>query len=83
MPLQRIGLMTKVSATQLRQNLFEYLDKVAAGEIVIIERNNREVARLVPKQQQNWRDKMDLQVKLLVPPEDLLKPIDDIWQEYI
>ena len=74
--------MTRVSATKLRNNLFEYLDKAAAGETVVIERNNREVARLVPTRQLNWRDKMNVKPKFLVPPEDLIAPVDDIWEEY-
>jgi len=75
--------MTRVSATKLRNNLFEYLDRAAAGETVVIERNNQEVARLVPTRRQNWRDKMKIKPKFLVPPEELIEPIDDIWEEYV
>ncbi|MBT4504627.1 MAG: type II toxin-antitoxin system prevent-host-death family antitoxin [Gemmatimonadetes bacterium] len=74
--------MIKVSASKLRKDLFEYLDRVLAGETVVIERNKREVARLVPTRQLNWRDKMSNAPKLLVPPEDLIEPIDDIWEEH-
>ena len=50
--------MIKVSATKLRNKLFDYLDKAAEGETVVIQRNNQEVARLVPIGQINWRDKI-------------------------
>ncbi|MFQ5604605.1 MAG: type II toxin-antitoxin system Phd/YefM family antitoxin [bacterium] len=38
--------MIKVSATKLRKHLFDYLDRAAAGETIVIQRNNEEVARL-------------------------------------
>jgi prevent-host-death family protein len=74
--------MIKVSATKLRNHIFEYLDKAAEGEIIVIERNNREVARLIPTQQDNWRDNMLSTPQLLVSPEELIKPMADIWEEY-
>ncbi|MCB0087559.1 MAG: type II toxin-antitoxin system prevent-host-death family antitoxin [Caldilineaceae bacterium] len=40
--------MVTVSATNLRKHLFEYLDKAAAGETIVIQRHNQEVARIVP-----------------------------------
>ena len=52
--------MLKVSATKLRNNLFDYLDKAAKGETIVIQRNNQEVARLVPTEQANWREKMTI-----------------------
>jgi prevent-host-death family protein len=39
--------MIKVTATKFRNNLFGYLDKVAKGETIAIQRNKQEVARLV------------------------------------
>ncbi|MCP4417633.1 MAG: type II toxin-antitoxin system prevent-host-death family antitoxin [Chloroflexi bacterium] len=74
--------MIKVSATKLRKYLFDYLDKATAGEIIMIQRNNREVARLVPITQTNWRDQMKITPQLLVSPEELMKPLDDVWQDY-
>jgi len=73
----------KVSATKLRKYLFDYLDKVSAGEIIMIQRNNQEVARLVPAKQMNWRDKMKATPELLVLPEELIKPLADVWEEYV
>lgn len=75
--------MRTVSATNLRNDLFNYLDIVEAGEAIIIQRNNQEVARLVPTFQGNWRDKMSVKVKLLVPAEELIHALDDVWEEYV
>ncbi len=75
--------MILVSATKLRNNLFEYLDKTAKGEIIIIQRNNEEVARLVPAHKVNWRNKMGVKLRILVEPEELIKPLEDIWEEYV
>ena len=75
--------MIKVSATKLRNNLFDYLDKTSEGETIIIQRNNKEVARIVPTRQTNWRDKMTIKPKLMVEPEEFIKPIEDLWEEYV
>lgn len=75
--------MLTVSATHLRNDLFSYLDKVEAGEIVVIQRNNQEIARIVPTALDNWRDKMTTRVHLLVSPDDLLQPLEDVWEEYV
>jgi prevent-host-death family protein len=39
--------MLEVSATELRNNLFGYLDKISQGETIVIRRNNEAVARMV------------------------------------
>jgi len=75
--------MIKVSATDFRKHLFEYLDKAAGGEIIVIQRNSQEVARLIPVEQTNWRDNMKIVPELLVSPEELMQPMDDIWEEYV
>ena len=75
--------MIKISATKLRNNLFEYLDKASAGETIVIQRNNQDVARIVPTYQIDWRDRMTIKPELLVSPEELIKPIEDIWEEYV
>ncbi len=66
------------AGTKLRNKLFDYLDKTAEGETVVIQRNNQEVARLVPIGQMNWRDKMKIKPKLLTSPEEFIKPIKEI-----
>lgn len=77
-----VFIMIRVSATKLRNKLFDYLDKVASGETIIIQRNKQEVARLVTVQPIDWREKMKVTPRLLVEPEELIKPLDDLWAEY-
>ena len=75
--------MLTVSVSHFRQHLFQYLDQVAAGETIVIQRNQREVARLVGPIPQDWRKSLTDQPKLLVDPEELLQPLaDDLWQKY-
>ncbi len=74
--------MIRVTASKLRQNLFEYLDRVSQGETIVIQRNNQDVARVIPTQTTNWRDQMSVQLKLLVSPEELMAPMEDIWEDY-
>jgi len=75
--------MLTVSATKLRNNLFEYLDKVASGETIVIQRNNQEVARLISTKQINWRDKMTITPRILVSPEELIQPMEVVWEDYL
>ena len=75
--------MIKVSATKLRNNLFDYLNMASKGETVIIQRNKEEVARLVPTHQTDWRDRMTIKPQIMVAPEELIKPIENIWEEYV
>jgi prevent-host-death family protein len=75
--------MIKVSATKFRNNMFDYLYQVEEGEIIVIERNNKEVARLVPTEQIDWRNKMTQKPELLVTPEELLEPMADIWKGHV
>ncbi|MBF0276111.1 MAG: type II toxin-antitoxin system Phd/YefM family antitoxin [Nitrospinae bacterium] len=74
--------MIKVTATKLRNNLFVYLNKATEGETIVIERNKHEVARLVSSHEGNWRDKMNVKSEILVSPDELINPIDDIWEKY-
>lgn len=74
--------MIEVSATKFRSNLFDYLDKASEGETIVIRRNNRDVACLVPIPRRNWREKMRIKPKLLVAPEALIEPMEDIWEDY-
>lgn len=72
--------MIRISATKLRNNLFEYLDKASEGETIVIQRNNQDVARIVPTHQIGWRDKMSIEPELFVSPEELIKPTEHIWE---
>jgi prevent-host-death family protein len=75
--------MKKVTATKFRKNLSEYLDQVSAGEIIVIQRNNKDVARLVAIPQQDWREKMKTTPEFIVPIEELIQPIEGVWEDYI
>ncbi len=75
--------MLKVSATKLRTHLFEYLDKVVDGETIIIERNKQEIARIAATRLRDWREGMTIKPQILVSPEELIKPLDDLWEEYL
>lgn len=74
--------MLKISATKLRNNLFEYLKKVSGGETIIIQKNKKDVARIGPIHKTNWRDKISIKPKILVSEEEFIKPIEDIWKDY-
>lgn len=75
--------MIFVSATKLRNNLFEYLAKVSKGETITIQRNGENVAQVVPPPGKDWRDKMRTKVKLLTTPEKAFAPMEDIWENYL
>ena len=75
--------MIKVSATKLRNELFDYLDKAEEGATIVVHRDNHEVARLVPVKQMNWRDKMKAKPKLLTSPEEFIKPLENLWDDYV
>ena len=75
--------MLTVSVSHFRQHLFQYLDQVAAGETIVIQRNQQAAARLVGPTHQDWHKRFTDQPKLLVDPEELLQPLaDDLWQKY-
>lgn len=74
--------MIKVSATKFRNHIFKYLDMIAAGETIVIERNGQEVGRLTAGGAEDWRKGMKTQPELLVDPEQIIEPLDDVWKEY-
>ena len=74
--------MIKVSATKFRTHLFDYLDKVANGETIIIERNHREIARVASTQAREWRERMTIMPKILVSADELIQPLADVWGDY-
>lgn len=73
--------MITVSATKLRNNLFRYLDKVVDGETILIIRNNQKVAKFIPHTISNWRKQVKIKPKLLVHPEEIIKPMEAIWED--
>jgi prevent-host-death family protein len=77
------GIMIEVSATKLRNNLFEFLTKVSKGETISVKRNGEDVAFMVPPKKEDWRDKMRTKVKFLVPPDKAFAPMEDVWEDYL
>lgn len=75
--------MIEVNATKLRNNLFEYLVLVSKGESIAIKRNGKEIAMIVPPKSENWRDRIQNKMKLLVSANEIMTPMDDVWEKYI
>ncbi len=68
--------MIAVTATKLRNNLFELLAQVSKGETIAVRRNGEEVALLVPPKKDDWRERMKSAPKLLVPPEEAFASLE-------
>lgn len=75
--------MIEVSASKFRNNIFSYLDKAAQGETIAIIRNNKDVAHIVPTIERNWRERMTQEITFNVSSEELIAPIEDIWEDYV
>jgi len=75
--------MLTVTATTLRNNIFEYLGKVEQGETITVILNKKEAARLVPVNQGDWRDGLKQEIELNCSPEELMTPIDEEWEGYV
>ncbi len=75
--------MIHITASSLRGNLFSVLKKVASGEQVVVIHNKKPVACLQPIEKEDWRDKMLQKPKLCVPPDEIMKPVEDIWKDFI
>lgn len=74
-------IMETVSATKLRKNLFEYLNRITRGETFVIERHNRPVAKLSAVDKIDWRDKRRTTLTINVSEKELIQPLED-WDEY-
>ena len=75
--------MGTVTATKLRNNLFSYLDKARHGESITVLLKKQEAARLIPAARLDWRAGMTEHVVIVCPPDELIKPMDDIWEDYL
>lgn len=73
--------MQAVNVTALRAGLFGILDQVRRGEVVVVERRGRVVAKIVPAEATNWREGVAIRPRLLVPVEEAFAPLDDLWQD--
>lgn len=81
--LLAVTIMETISASKLRNNLFDYLEKVANGETIIIQRHKQEIAQLIPSKKIDWRDLVGIKVNILVPFDELIAPMDDVWEDYV
>lgn len=72
--------MTTITALDFHKHLFEYLDRIAQGETVIIQRGQQNIARILPMVQVKPPQKRKHRVKLLVSADELIQPLDDIWE---
>jgi antitoxin (DNA-binding transcriptional repressor) of toxin-antitoxin stability system len=75
--------MITVSTNELKENLFQYLEKISQGETILVQQNKESVAKLVSVHQKDWREKMKIRPQLLVPPSKIIEPMTDIWKEYV
>ncbi len=75
--------MLTVTATTLRNNIFKYLSKVEQGETVTVILNKKEAARLVPVHRVDWRDGLQQEININCSSEELMAPIEDMWDDYI
>lgn len=67
----------KITATQFKARCLRLLDEVAeSGETLIVTKRGRPVARVEPS---SPRPDLRGSVKLLVGPEEFVKPIDIGW----
>lgn len=82
-----LDIMKTVTASKFRSNLFQYLDLIAQGETILISRNDRIVAKILPEnvvpKKIPWQDRINTKFKSLCPQDELIKPLDDIWEEYL
>lgn len=71
----------KISATRLRSTLFDALRDVQRGASILIERNGKVIARLVPSTDKDWRQEISEQPRSLVLEKDVFAPIEDLFDE--
>jgi prevent-host-death family protein len=67
----------EITATQFKARCLRLLDEVAeTGETLVVTKRGRPVARVEPS---SPRRDLRGSVKLLVSPEELVKPVDVSW----
>jgi|GEM_PF-1209186 len=72
--------MYAVNVTALRAGLFGVLDQVKRGEVVVVKRRGKAVAKIVPAAATNWREAVTVRARLLVPADEAFAPMDDLWE---
>ena len=58
-------------------------DKELTGAAAVITHNKKKVAYLKPVKKNDWRKQCIKKPKLLVSMDELIKPVEDIWEDYI
>jgi len=66
-----------VGVRELRQNLSKYLERVKAGENLVVTERGREVARLVPSGDGPYAE-MARELGATIPTRDLIEVIDSL-----
>lgn len=74
--------MISISASKLRNNLFEYLGKVSQGETIGIKLNGKEVGKIIPLNSRDWRQKIRVKPKLNKTAKQAFAPLEGIWEKY-
>ena len=72
--------MIVISVNELQADLSMYLDEIGKGKQIIIQKNKKDIALLSPVPKADWRDKMSVRPKLLVPSEKIVEPMTDVWE---
>lgn len=72
--------MIVISVNELQAGLSMYLDEIGKGKQIIIQKNKKDIAMLSPVPKADWRDKMTIRPKLRVLPEEIVKPMTDVWE---
>jgi len=72
--------MMVISVNELQADLSMYLDEIGKGKQIIIQKNKKDIALLSPVPKADWRDKMTVRPKLLVPPEEIVESMTDVWE---
>ena len=75
--------MIRITATKLRKNLFNILSMVSKGETISIKRNGKDVAIITSVKNVDWRDKIKTKPKLLIPVDEVFKPLSELWDDYL
>lgn len=84
MYLTNMIMYMKATATHLRNHLFEYLGRVQKGDSITIELNGREIGKIIPLKQRDWRKKVTVEAKLKVKAIDkAFAPLDEIWKNHL
>lgn len=75
--------MKIISITKLRRYFLDFIKQVEEGEEFIVQRNKKLVARLMPINKLDWRNRMSSVPIINVSVDELIMPLDDVWKDYL